>query len=129
MSKMPERHIHLVVDDLDPRALTVDDLPILPAQLPCARCGEPKSAHGPWSECPLFERPTLPDGHAYADELSTGTQFRFLDPGRATCVQVVAERGEAGRLGPGLVHIDAVGSSCGAAAYLLHEATVVRLET
>ena len=126
--RMSERHIHLVIDDVDPRALTPEDLPILPAQLPCARCGQPSAAHGVWSDCPLFERPGLPAGHAYVDELSTGAGFRFLDAGRATCVHVVAHRGEVGRLGPRLVHLDAVGSTCGAAAYVLHEATVVRLD-
>lgn len=125
---MPERHIHLVVDDLDPRALTVEDLPILPARLPCARCGEPRSAHGAWSACPRFERPHAPAGHTYVEDLAAGEAFSFLDAARASCIHVVAHRGDAGRLGPGLVQVDANGSACGAAAYVLHEATIVRLE-
>lgn len=125
---MPERHIHLVIDALDHRALTAADLPIRPAQLPCARCGEPRSAHGIWSECRQFQRPVLPAGHGYVDELATGAAFRFLDPGRASCVHVVTQRGQVGRHGSGLVQVDAEGSACGAAAYVLHEATIVQLE-
>jgi hypothetical protein len=127
VSTVPERHIHLVLDDLDPRLISSEDLPILPARLPCARCGEARSAHGAWSACPGFERPALPEGHAYVDELTAGAAFHFLETGRASCVHVVARRGETGRLGAGLVQVDAPGSACGAAAYLLHEATVVRL--
>ena len=125
---MPQRHIHLVLDDVDQGALSADDLPVLPTRLPCAACGEPRSAHGPWSSCPRFERPALPTGHVYVDELEVGTAFRFLDAGRATCRHVLAQRGPAGRFGPGLVQVDASGQACGAAAYLLHEATVVRVE-
>ena len=125
---MAERHIHLVLDDIDPRALSADDLPILPTRLPCATCGEPRSAHSPWSACPAFERPALPTGHAYVDDLEVGTPFRFLDAGRATCRHVLTQRGPTGRFAPGLVRVDAHTQACGATAYVLHEATVVRVE-
>ena len=125
---MPQRHIHLVVEDVDPAVLSADDLPIPPARLPCAVCGEPRSAHGPWSACPLFVRPALPRGHAYVDDLEVGSAFRFLDAGRATCRHVLSQRGPTGRFGPGLIQVEASGQTCGAAAYLLHEATVVHVE-
>jgi hypothetical protein len=125
---MAERHIHLVLDDIDLGALAADDLPIPPALLPCAVCRQPRSAHGPWSACPLFERPAPPAGHSYVDELEVGTPFRFLDAGRASCRHVLARRGPTGRFAPGLIQVEATGQACGATAYLLHEATIVRLE-
>ena len=76
----------------------------------------------------VFERPALPTGHAYVDDLEVGTAFRFLDAGRATCRHVLTQRGPTGRFAPGLIQFDATGQSCGAAAYLLHEATIVRVE-
>ena len=124
---MSERHIHLVVDGTDPRRLSTDDLPILPQLLPCATCGEPRSAHGPWSTCPLFVRPVLPMGHAYVDDLEVGSAFHFLDAGRATCRHVLTQRGPTGRFAPGLIHFDAAARRCGAAAHILHEATIVRI--
>ena len=62
------------------------------------------------------------------DELEVGTAFRFLDPGRATCRHVLTHRGPTGRFAPGLVQVEATGQTCGAAAYLLHETTIVRVD-
>ena len=125
---MTERHIHLVVEDVDPGALSADDLPVLPTRLPCAICGEPRSAHGPWSACPLFVRPALPTGPRLRGR--PGGRFGLPLPRCRTShlPSRASQRGPTGRFGPGLIQVEVSGQPCGATAYLLHEATVVHVE-
>ena len=126
---MAERHIHLVLDDIDPRALSADDLPILPTRLPCATCGEPRSAHGPWSACPVFER----SGAAHR-ATPTWTTWRSArpsassmpdEPPAGTCSPSGVQPGASRRVSSGSTP---TAQTCGATAYVLHEATIVRVE-
>jgi len=84
----------LELDLTDHTALRPQDLVRLPSQLPCGCCGTVRGRHGWTAWCPHpFERPRLPAGHRYADELVAGDRLSLLSrPDR--CPEEVLAVGE-----------------------------------
>ena len=116
--------VEFVLDVVDHTALRPEDLPVLPSQLPCGRCGVPEGHHGSSrTSCRTFRRPRLPEGYAFVDELGVGDRFRFFSRRMDQCERTLLS--QRGRVGEHLLQVESTADRCQPATHWLYDATIV----
>ena len=119
--------VTVVLDPVFRDVLRVEDLPVRALQLPCAHCGRTAAAHGGRPpDCEGFQRPGLPLGYVYVDQLRVGDAFRFVSRGSDAAVRVAAHQPFALDEETGLLQVQSSMRGMADVVHLVQANTIVR---